>query len=61
MHLSKILRYFVPDIDECAEGSDRCHQKCINTVGSYDCQCLLGYKENADGYSCQGRAIVELN
>ena len=30
------------DIDECAE-SDVCSQTCINTKGSYKCQCETGY------------------
>jgi len=38
------------DIDECADGSHLCaeHANCINSVGSYDCQCGSGYR--GDGF-----------
>ena len=34
------------DIDECAEGTDRCHDgrdTCTNTIGSYTCDCISPY------------------
>ena len=42
------------DIDECAEGTDRCSQNCHNTIGSYTCSCNTGYRLNADGVTCDG-------
>lgn len=39
--------YFFPDIDECAVDPSKCsteHEKCVNTVGSYSCECVDGYK-----------------
>ncbi|VDD83908.1 unnamed protein product [Mesocestoides corti] len=44
------------DIDECqGEGSihARCEHRCVNTPGSYECQCNLGYTLQPDGFSCQ--------
>ena len=40
------------DIDECTNGNDTCHinATCINTVGSYDCECLSGFM--GDGFNC---------
>lgn len=41
------------DINECQRGSDDCHDqhgKCINTKGSYQCECLNGYE--GDGVHC---------
>ncbi|XP_033124345.1 uncharacterized protein LOC117122747 [Anneissia japonica] len=41
------------DINECMEESDSCSVKaaCINTLGSYRCECNFGYK--GDGISCE--------
>lgn len=43
---------YVADINECAEGSDNCHQNayCINNAGSYSCTCWAGY--TGDGVTC---------
>ena len=40
------------DVNECDEGTDECHSNatCSNTVGSYDCTCVLGY--SGDGFNC---------
>ena len=42
------------DIDECqASNNGGCAQRCINTPGSYYCQCFSGYAAtNADAASC---------
>lgn len=42
------------DIDECAAnaGKGPCSGSCINTAGSYTCQCASGYTLNADKRSC---------
>ena len=45
------------DVDECVRSPDICHQNanCINTEGSYSCQCLKGY--TGDGkLNCSGIA-----
>lgn len=43
------------DIDECTKGTDNCHinADCINTYGSYTCQCQAGYTGN--GETCYGK------
>ena len=46
------------DVDECKTGSNSCQQTCVNTLGSYVCRCLPGYRLNADGRACDG--IVKL-
>ena len=45
------------DIDECMTGNYTCHQNqnCINTLGSYDCQCFQSYAP--DGENCTGICI----
>ena len=41
------------DIDECAEGTDACHDDatCTNSVGSFSCACDAGY--DGDGIVCE--------
>ncbi|XP_013362154.1 PREDICTED: epidermal growth factor-like protein 7 isoform X3 [Chinchilla lanigera] len=40
------------DVDECSSGGAGCPQGCVNTVGSYWCQCWEGHSPSADGMSC---------
>ena len=52
--MSGTYSYKCADIDECEDGSHRCHPhaSCANTVGGYSCHCLTGYTGN--GYTrCQ--------
>ena len=55
-HCFLILLYiiFETDIGECLLGISDCNQTCINTVGSYYCQCKLGYTLSNDSHSCLG-------
>jgi hypothetical protein len=52
-----ILLTFSLDYDECAQITNPCDQNadCINTVGSYRCQCHTGY--TGDGHVCTGNVI----
>ena len=45
----------LPDVNECAEILDDCSQVCIDTVGSYSCDCLDGFILQADETSCDGQ------
>lgn len=45
-------------MDECLiyEGSI-CHHRCVNTAGSYRCECLPGYALQEDAFTCaQGKS-----
>ncbi|XP_055612398.1 fibrillin-1 [Uranotaenia lowii] len=38
------------DHDECLVPADNnCQQKCVNTIGSFNCECFPGYEQNALG------------
>ncbi|XP_030830249.1 uncharacterized protein LOC577184 isoform X4 [Strongylocentrotus purpuratus] len=41
------------DLDECAESVDGCDQLCINSVGSFSCDCNIGYDLQPDLKACQ--------
>ena len=42
------------DINECNTNNGGCGQDCINTVGSYQCQCREGFQFTSNGRSCTG-------
>ena len=41
------------DIDECQ--SSPCNVTCVNTEGSFRCECPLGQRLADDGISCHGK------
>ena len=45
---------FIPDINECSYSKSPCHQNatCINTNGSFICECQLGFY--GSGTNCTG-------
>ena len=47
--------FVLPDLDECMGDGNNCNPNadCINTVGSYLCQCRVGYE--GDGFTCNGK------
>jgi hypothetical protein len=50
------------DVNECALGTDNCHDNgtCDNTNGSFACTCNGGY--SGDGITCEGRlSILAIN
>ncbi len=51
-----VLRYFYPDIDECATDMDNCSANavCNNLVGSFGCECNTGF--SGDGVTCTGES-----
>ncbi|EGW00555.1 EGF-like domain-containing protein 7 [Cricetulus griseus] len=40
------------DVDECSTGEASCPQRCVNTVGSYWCECWEGQSLSVDGMRC---------
>lgn len=41
------------DMNECALGNGGCDHQCVNTGGSFSCECRPGYELQADGHSCR--------
>ncbi|XP_057716609.1 fibulin-1 [Corythoichthys intestinalis] len=52
----------VEDIDECQihEGNI-CHHRCINTPGSFRCECFPGYVLQDDAFTCAQETVDEEN
>ncbi|KAJ1361772.1 Astacin (Peptidase M12A), partial [Parelaphostrongylus tenuis] len=44
---------FVRELDECATGIQVCEHRCVNTVGSFRCDCYVGYSLRPDGRTCE--------
>lgn len=51
----------VADIDECATETYDCpkHSSCVNTEGSYDCECDEGYMSHQD--KCVGKCVYGIH
>lgn len=43
------------DVNECEELNGGCQQTCVNTQGSYHCECSEGFRMHADGRTCIGK------
>ena len=62
--LKTLLKKFIvsfADVDECADGENRCNVNalCSNTLGSYVCRCIRGFE--GDGVTCVGRSLRYAN
>ncbi|XP_063750103.1 fibulin-2-like isoform X2 [Eleginops maclovinus] len=55
-------RVEVEDMNECLihEGNI-CHHRCVNTPGSYRCECFPGYVLQEDAYTCAPETLDEEN
>ncbi|ERE87075.1 EGF-like and EMI domain-containing protein 1 [Cricetulus griseus] len=47
------------DIDECAVVNGGCQQRCINTLGTFHCECDTGYRRHADERTCIRLTILQ--
>uniref|UniRef100_A0A3B3BTJ2 EGF-like domain-containing protein n=1 Tax=Oryzias melastigma TaxID=30732 RepID=A0A3B3BTJ2_ORYME len=50
-----ILFCVLSDVNECEEFNGGCQQTCINTAGSYHCECSEGFRMHTDGRTCIGK------
>ncbi|CAI9722917.1 1 isoform X1 [Octopus vulgaris] len=44
---------FTREYDECMTDYHGCDHKCVNTLGSYRCECEIGYELHSDGKKCE--------
>ena len=53
---------FGSDNDECSDSNGGCEQICNNTVGSFFCSCVNGYRlDDDDMSSCNGIIVSYFN
>ncbi|XP_038149701.1 bone morphogenetic protein 1-like isoform X2 [Cyprinodon tularosa] len=45
--------HFFSDIDECSTGNGGCQHECVNTFGSYRCQCPSGFMLHDNNHDCK--------
>ena len=50
-----MLFIFLLDTNECNNNNGGCNQTCINEIGSFHCECDIGYTLDDDGLGCTGR------
>lgn len=50
---------YILDIDECSTDNGGCGaMKCINSPGTYHCECEVGYYVNPNGGKCTCKNIL---
>ena len=49
------------DVNECDTSNGNCNQTCINTEGSYNCNCSDGYVIASNGYDCLSMYLFYLS
>ena len=42
------------DVNECLDKNRNCSHYCINTEGSYYCECPVGYNLQPNEHECEG-------
>uniref|UniRef100_A0A8B9ZIQ3 Multiple EGF like domains 6 n=1 Tax=Anas platyrhynchos TaxID=8839 RepID=A0A8B9ZIQ3_ANAPL len=53
--LSFWLRMLISNVDECQVHNGGCQHRCVNTLGSYYCECKPGFRLHTDGRTCIGK------
>ena len=51
---------YLIDVNECEMNTDECEQICVDTLGSYECDCLSNFTLYSDGLRCIPGKIMEL-
>ncbi|XP_017774281.1 PREDICTED: tolloid-like protein 1 [Nicrophorus vespilloides] len=52
---------FMKEYDECSMTDHGCAQECVNTLGSYECACRIGYELHSDGKNCEDACGGQFN
>uniref|UniRef100_A0A8D2M6L8 Multiple EGF-like-domains 6 n=1 Tax=Zonotrichia albicollis TaxID=44394 RepID=A0A8D2M6L8_ZONAL len=52
---------FFADVDECQVHNGGCQHRCVNTLGSFYCECQPGFRLHTDGRTCLALNSCALN
>ena len=56
-----IAFFHILDINECDTDNGGCNHTCIDSIGSYNCSCDIGYILAADNHGCgKSKNIVKI-
>lgn len=47
-----------PDVNECKDNEGGCEHKCVNTPGSFRCECPRGMRLDEDRLRCKGEWVI---
>ena len=53
----KFLFSILTDIIECENENGGCDHNCYNEIGSFHCDCKIGYLLDDDGLGCKGMLV----
>ena len=53
-----MIPVLLSDINECNITNGGCEQICTNAIGSFACNCTVGYLLDENGFNCTGRYTV---
>jgi hypothetical protein len=54
--ISLLILILILDVDECSTSPCDDNGECTNNVGSFTCECTIGYSGN--GFTCEGKIDV---
>ena len=60
IHIHFIVIHKTIDKDECNTNNGGCQHTCVNTAGSYQCQCRSGYTLSGNNQSCDGVLLYHI-
>lgn len=56
------VKFYNPlsDVDECSKENGGCQHECVNTFGSYSCQCRSGFMLHDNKHDCKEGTLMSI-